>query len=36
METVQSRKQGNLWENMYMYTVGLHAVPTNKKVWKNT
>lgn len=36
METVQSRKQGNLWENMHMYTVELHAILKNNKVWKNT
>lgn len=34
MTTVQSRKQGNVWENMY--TARLHAILTDKKVWKNT
>jgi len=33
MRTVQSRKQGNVWENMY--TARLHAFFTDKKVWKN-
>jgi len=34
MRTVRSTKQGNVWENMY--TARLHAILTDKKVWKNT
>lgn len=34
MRIVESRKQGNVWENMY--TARLHAILTDKKVWKIT
>jgi len=33
-EQFRVEKQGNMWENMYI--ARLHAILTDKKVWKNT